>query len=233
MRYSWVLPVYNESRSLIALIGEIKGVMKKSSDWEIVAVDDSSTDKTSETLDLLKRKMPQLRLIKRSYHQGKWSALREGIKESRGEIIITLDSDLQDDPKEAVKLLKKIESGYDLVSGWRKRRNDPFYKVVISQIGNWLVSILTNKKFRDLNSPMKVYRKEVIRALPQEGSLFRFSLLFAYKMGFKTIEIPILHRRRMYGKSKFGVKKYIRIIYDLVLILLLFSGSGRLKRIKS
>ncbi|MBI3380344.1 glycosyltransferase family 2 protein [Candidatus Gottesmanbacteria bacterium] len=171
----------------------------------------------------------RLLVIRLSSPQGKWAALREGIKVAKGEIIITSDSDWQDDPKEVKELLAKLKS-HDLVSGWRKVRHDPFLKILISRGGNYLVSILYKKDFKDLNSPFKVYRRNVVESIPKDGSLLRYSMLFAHKMGYKTIEVPVTHRPRIYGKSKFGVIKYLRIIYDILLIFLLFSGSGRLTR---
>ena len=227
--YSWVIPIKNESEALPRLIDEIKNMMVRAGkSYEIVAVNDASEDNTKKVLENLSKNFPQLRTINFPRHQGKWTALREGIKAAEGEIIITSDSDGQDKPSEVKKLLEQLENGYDLVSGWRKVRHDPFYKILISKIGNYLISILTKKDFKDLNSPFKVYRKEVLAAIPKEGSLLRFSMLFAYKLGFRIREIPITHRPRIYGKSKFGIIKYLRILYDLLLVYLLFSGSGRL-----
>jgi glycosyltransferase involved in cell wall biosynthesis len=175
-----------------------------------------------------------------SFHspQGKWAALRAGFKAAQGQIIITSDSDLQDNPKEVIKLLRlaipiRDRHSYDLVSGARINRFDPLYKVIISKAGNLLASFLTGYRFHDLSSPFKIYKREVLENIPQEGSLLRFSTLFARKLGYKVAEVPIIHRPRLYGKSKFGVVKYLRIIYDLILILLLFSGSGKIRnRIK-
>lgn len=244
------MPIKDEAEALPQLLQEIKQAMKGKL-YEIIAIDDASVyidsltgpaarhptvapGKTATTAGYLVRvtRLTNFKTIRFFHHQGKWAAIRAGIKASRGDIIITSDSDLQDNPREAKKLLAKFDKGYDLVSGWRKIRHDPFYKIVISKIGNLLVSILGKKKFQDLNAPFKVYRREVIEAVPKEGSLLRFSMLFAHKMGYKTAEVSINHRPRIYGKSKFGVIKYLRIIYDLVLVFLLFSGSGRLIRRK-
>ena len=220
--YSWILPIYNEALSLPQLIREISQVMK-GREYEIIAVDDGSKDP-------LNFQIPRLKVIHLNTHQGKWAALQAGFKAASGQIIITSDSDLQDDPKEAKKLLKKLDQGFDLVSGWRKIRFDPLYKVVISRLGNLLVSILAGHHFKDLNSPFKAIRREVLDSLPKEGSLLRFSLLFAKRLGYKVFEVPITGRPRIYGSSKFGLVKYLRILYDLILVLLLFTGSGRLKK---
>lgn len=229
--YSWVFPVYNESESLPQLVNEIKNAMKGKA-YEILAVDDGSVDQSQKVLRVIQKNSPELHILSLGTHEGKWTALGVGIGAARGDIIITIDSDLQDNPTEITKLLDKINGGYDLVSGWRKNRVDQTYKVFISQLGNWCVSFLTGKKFYDLNTPFKAYRSNVIHQIPLPGSLFRFSLLFAQKLGFKVIEIPIVHRPRLWGSSKFGFIKYIRILYDLLLVLLLFSGSGALRNIK-
>ncbi len=230
-KYSWVFPVYNESKSLPTLINEIKNVMKDKT-YEILAVDDGSVDQSQEVLRSIQKKLPQLHILPLGTHEGKWVALGIGIEAARGDIVVTIDSDLQDNPNELTKLLIKLNEGYDIVSGWRKIRVDQTYKVFISQLGNWCVSLLTGKKFYDLNTSFKVYRQQMIHHIPLHGSLLRFSLLFAKNLGFKVIEIPIVHRPRIWGSSKFGFIKYIRILYDLLLVLLLFSGSGALRNIK-
>lgn len=229
--YSWILPIKNEALSLPQLIKEITQVMKGCS-FEIVAVNDASIDNTQTTLKSLTSQIPQLKIINFDSYHGKWAALSAGFATSKGRIIITLDSDLQDDPFEVNKLLNKLTQGYDLVSGWRKVRYDSSYKIIISRLGNWLASTLSGQNFKDLNSPFKVYKRSVLENLPNTGSMLRFTMLFAQKLGYKISEIPISHRPRIYGKSKFGLVKYIRILYDLTLILLLFSGSGRVVKSK-
>lgn len=229
--YSWILPIYNETESLPQLLLEISTAMKGKS-YEILGINDGSTDETALVLNKLSKKYP-LKVVNLKKRMGKWEALRVGFSKAAGEIIITSDSDLQDDPLEVTKLLKKMkDSDLEIVSGLRTSRNDIFYKIYLSNLGNILVSSLYKYKFYDLNSPFKIYKKEALRLLPKEGSLFRFSLLFAHKMGITFKEIPINHRKRIYGKSKFGIVKYFRIIFDLILVLLLFSGSGRLTQEK-
>lgn len=229
--YSWVFPCYNEAQSLTQLVVEIQRAMGNTR-YEIIAVDDGSQDKTSRVLRSLATRTTPLRIITLPTRQGKWFALRAGIAHTRANRVIALDSDLQDDPGEVKKLLKKLDQGYDVVSGWRKRRRDAWYKVWISQIGNRAISILTAKRWHDLNAPLKVYRRTVLTQLPKEGSLLRFSLLFAHNLSFRVMEVPIRHRLRQFGVSKFGLVKYLRILYDLCLVLLLFSGSGRMKKTK-
>ncbi|MBI2020014.1 glycosyltransferase family 2 protein, partial [Candidatus Daviesbacteria bacterium] len=200
---------YNEAQALPELFEEIKQVNLKK--YEIVAINDGSTDHTASVLKELEQQDPSLKTVYLRRRQGKWAALEAGFKNAVGQIIITLDSDLQDNPIEISKLLVKLQMGYDLVSGARIKRSDSFYKVLMSRFGNFLASSLTRKNFLDLNSPFKVYKRKVIE-------------------DYKVAEVPINHRPRLFGKSKFGIVKYLRIIYDLILVLLLFSGSGRITR---
>lgn len=209
--YSVILPIRNEEASLPELFDEIEKAFAQKK-YEIIAVDDASG---------------------RADHFGKWEALRTGIAYAAGSIIITMDSDLQDDPRELSKLLAKLNDGYDVVSGWRKNRQDPRYKVVLTTLANTIISWLTGYQFHDFSSAMKVYRKEALEELPKEGSLLRYSFLLAHTLGLRIVEVPVMHRPRLYGQSKFGIVKYFRIFYDLVLIFLLFSGSGRLSHRKS
>lgn len=232
VKYSWILPIYNEAESLPRLIKSIEAALPSSA-TEIIAVNDASFDLTAQILDDLARGKPYLKIITFSSHLGKWAALQAGFSQAVGQAVITIDADLQNVPEEAPKLLAKLAEGYDIVSGARLVRHDPGYKIFISRIGNFLSSTLTGKHFKDLNSPFKVYRPTVLASLPKEGSLLRFSLLFAHKLGYRVAEVPVTHRPRRYGRSKFGLVKYIRIIYDLMLIILLFTGSGRLTKTKN
>lgn len=228
--YSIILPIRNEDQSLPQLFDEIEQTFR-GKPHEVIAIDDASTDQSLQTLRKIAKNSPSRRIIHLGEHLGKWAAIRAGIAKAHGDIIVTIDSDLQDDPKEILRLLPVLNRGYDVVSGWRKLRQDDWYKIVISNLGNALISLLARKKFHDLNAPMKVYRRIALMGLPREGSLLRFSLLFAHKLGYQTAEVSVRHRNRRYGKSKFGVIKYFRILYDSLLIFFLFSGSGRITRI--
>jgi len=197
--YSIVLPIRDEDASLPQLFDEIEQAFSGTT-YEIIAVDDASG---------------------LADHGGKWEALRTGIERAKGSVIITMDSDLQDDPKEIQKLLLP---GFDVVSGWRKNRQDPYYKIFLTRLANTIFG------FKDFASPMKVYRREALDKLPKEGNLLRYSFLFARQLGLKTAEVPVVHRARLYGRSKFGIIKYFRILYDMILLSLLFSGSGRIRR---
>lgn len=192
--YSIILPIRNEEESLPQLFDEIEQAFAGKR-YEVIAVEDCIGNK--------------------------WEALRTGIEHAKGNIIITMDADLQDDPREVIKLLIP---GYDIVSGRRCPRRDPVYKIVLTRIANIILG------FHDFASPYKVYTRRALSLLPKEGSFLRYSFLFARKMGLRTLEVPVVHRERLYGKSKFGIVKYFRIFYDLILISLLFRGSGRIAK---
>lgn len=229
--YSWILPIKNEVKSLPQLLSEIKKAMR-GKNCEIIAVDDASSDSSRTLLQNISQRDKSLKLVTFTSHVGKWVALSAGLKNSRGQIIITSDADLQDDPAQINKLLGKLASGYDLVSGSREPRKDPFYKILLARTGNRLAALLKMGDFTDFSSPFKVARREVFQNIPKEGTFLRFSLIFAQKMGYKVAEVPTTHRPRLYDRSKFGPVKYLRILYDLLLITLLFSGSGHLGKIK-
>lgn len=229
IRYSVVFPVYNEAQGLTQLTHEVVRVMDGKR-YEIIAVNDGSTDASLSMLKEIEKSTPSLQVIHLPTRLGKWSALILGIKKAQGDIIITLDSDLQDDPGQLPVLFHALKKDTDVSSGWRKGRMDPWYKVTISHLGNLFVSYCTGRVWHDLNAPMKVYRRGVFATIPLAGSLLRFSLLFASKTGFRVVEVPIKHRPRVYGNSKFGLIKYLRILYDTALVLLLFTGSGSIRK---
>jgi glycosyltransferase involved in cell wall biosynthesis len=217
-KYSWVLPIKNEAGSLPQLLSEIRQVMGSMDEYEVIVVNDGSTDGTASYLDHLTLLMPQVRMIDFPKNQGKWAATAVGFAQTEGDLIIMIDSDLQDDPRELAKLLPSIEGGYDVVSGWRRTRHDPSYKIALSRFGNMLVRWLGLGTYHDLNAPFKIMRREVLPAFPTHTPWLRFLLIFAAAAGFKVIEVPIIHRPRLYGTSKFGLTKYISIVLDLLFV---------------
>lgn len=226
--YSIILPIRSEAESLPQLFEEIS-ITFINKRCEIIAVDDASTDQSLRTLRHIGNKNPALHVIHLRKHLGKWAALRAGLDAAKGSFIITMDSDLQDDPREINKLLTKLNLGFDVVSSWRNNRRDRYYKVLLTKLANAIMSFITDQRFHDFSSPLKVYRKDALTRLPKEGSMLRYSYLLAHKLGFRIVEVPVAHRPRLYGQSKFGIVKYFRIIYDLILLSLLFRGSGTLK----
>lgn len=222
MNLSIVIPAYNEKESLPTLLRKIDDVVKQMNlQYEIVVVDDGSSDGTDAVLKELKPQLPELRAILFRKNYGKSAALSEGFKFSRGEIIITMDSDLQDDPAEIPNLLKKLDEGYDLVSGWKKKRYDPLSKTIPSRLFNRVTSMLSGIRLHDFNCGLKAYRRDVLSEIHVYGELHRFIPVLAHWHGFKVSEIPVQHHPRQYGKSKFGITRFFYGFLDLITVLFL------------
>lgn len=220
MDISVVIPLFNEEESLPELterIIEQINLIKK--EFEIVFIDDGSTDSSFEVLSTLKKKHTQLKVIQFNRNFGKSAALSEGFKTASGDIVITMDADLQDDPEEIPNLVKKIESGFDLVSGWKKKRHDPIGKTLPSKLFNIATRRLTGIKIHDFNCGLKAYRKEVIKAIPVYGELHRYLPVLAHWLGFHVGELVVTHHPRKFGVSKFGVKRFFNGFFDLLTVL--------------
>ncbi len=220
MKLSIVIPAYNEKESLPELFSRIRtAVTPLNCDYEIIVVDDGSTDGTFEQLKALKKEYPMLRAIRFRRNYGKSAALAEGFERARGEIVITMDADLQDDPAEIPNLIRKIEEGYDLVSGWKKKRHDPLSKTIPSRIFNFVTAKLTGIPLHDFNCGLKAYRNEVIKTIEVYGELHRFLPVLAVWQGFEVTEIPVKHHPRKYGKTKFGLSRFTNGFFDLLTVM--------------
>ncbi len=227
-KLSFIIPAKDEADSVDILYGEIKAVLKKiKNSHEVIFIDDGSTDNTYSKLKQIKRKDKSVRLIRLRGNFGKSIALQIGFDKSKGDIIFTLDGDLQDNPKEIPSFLSKLEEGYDLVSGWKKKRKDPLTKTLPSKIGNWLTRTLTGINIHDLNCGYKVYRREVVQNLNLYGELYKYIPVMAVKQNFKVAEIIIDHRPRKHGKSKYGWERNTKGVLDLLTIIFL---TGYLRR---
>ncbi len=228
-QFSLVIPVQNEKDSIRTLFQEIASVMQKQSwSYEILCVDDGSTDGSPEVLKALAGEYPQIRLFFFGNHRGKSAALACGFQNARGAYVVTLDGDLQDQPGEIVKLWNVMETRKaDLVSGWKKIRKDPWHKVVSSRLFNVLVRCITGVKLHDFNCGLKIYRAKVVREIPLYGELHRFTPALAAWKGFFVTEEPILHRPRQYGKSKFGLGRMFGMTVDLLTIAFLMRYGGK------
>ncbi len=221
---SIVIPFFNEQESLPELV-KATNLAFETMQMEYVFIDDGSTDGSHEALIHVRKKqkrpMTIIRLRKRS---GKSAALAEGFLRAKGDIIVTLDADLQDDPKEAHKLISELDNGYDLVVGWREKRNDSKGKLGVSRIFNSAVSTFSGLKLHDMNSGLKVMRREVAAEIDLYGELHRFIPVLAHARGFRVTEVPIRHYARKFGTSKFGIER-IFAAFDLFAVLFL-SGFG-------
>ncbi|MBA3823579.1 MAG: glycosyltransferase family 2 protein [Ktedonobacterales bacterium] len=221
---SLVIPVYNECESVRPLYEGIVASMESTGEtFEIVYVDDGSTDGSFEALKALHAADPRVHVIRFRRNFGKSPALLAGFSHSRGDIIFTMDADLQDDPAEIPQFLEQIRVGYDLVSGWKFPRLDPISKTFPSKIFNTIVSSTTGVHLHDMNCGFKAYRRELIDELKLYGELHRFIPVMAKWRGFSITEVKVKHHPRQFGKSKFGAKRFLRGFLDLVTVLFLTS----------
>lgn len=222
MKYSFIIPVYNEGEGLKELYQEIsKLAISLQGAYEIIFIDDGSNDDSYFVLKELHDQDSQVVVLQLRQNEGKSVALQEGFSLAKGETIITLDADLQDDPSQIPLLIKKLNEGYDLVSGWKENRKDPFDKTLPSKLFNLIVRIFSGVNLHDFNSGLKVYRREVINELFLYGELHRFIPVIAANSGFKVTEIPVLHRSRKYGKSKYNWTRIPRGFLDFLTIIFL------------
>ncbi|MBU1164538.1 glycosyltransferase family 2 protein [Patescibacteria group bacterium] len=221
-KISIVIPTYNEQDSISELYLEIKQVMQSNNlSYEIIFIDDGSTDGTFKVMEELYNDNQGVKVIRFRTNFGKSAALAAGFKTAIGKIIITMDADLQDDPQEIPALINKINEGYDLVSGWKQKRNDPITKTIPSRAFNFMVRMLTGVKLHDINCGIKAYRSTVIKEIDVYGDLHRFLPVIASNKGFKVTEIKVQHHARKYGKTKYGIKRFVEGILDLLTVLLL------------
>ena len=225
---SIIVPAKNEEQSVEKLYKEIvAAVTKLNQSFEIIFVDDGSKDNTFEVCKKLHYKDKRVKVIKLRGWFGKSIALSAGFESAKGKIVFTMDADLQDDPGEIPNFLNKLNGGYDLVSGWKKVRHDPFSKTFPSKIGNAVTRFLTGVKIHDLNCGFKAYRKIVIDNLHLYGELYKYIPVLAQKQNFKVGEIVVSHRTRKFGKSKFGWERNIKGFLDMLTVIFL---TGYLRR---
>jgi glycosyltransferase involved in cell wall biosynthesis len=225
---SIVIPLYNEEESLNELYNRLSQVLDGlGKTYEIIFIDDGSTDSSYEILGQLYDQTYNVKIYQFRKNYGKSAALSHGFSMARGEIVITMDADLQDDPKEIPALISKIESGYDLVSGWKKKRYDPFIKKHSSKLFNWTTRVVSGLHIHDMNCGLKAYRKSVIKSVSIYGQLHRFIPMLAHWQGFNVGELEVQHHPRKYGKTKFGPSRFAAGIFDLLTITFLNRFNKR------
>ena len=222
---SVVVPVKNERDTVAELVRQVRQQLAGYR-HEILFIDDGSTDDTWEALQRLH--VPDVvRLVKFRRNFGKTAALKAGFNLIRGDVVFTMDGDLQDDPAEIPRFLSKLEEGYDLVSGWKKRRHDPASKVLPSRIFNRVVSWTTGLRVHDVNCGFKCYRREVAQSLRLHGEMHRFMPILAHAHGFRFAEIVVTHHKRQFGKSKYGFLRLFKGFFDLFTVVLLTKYPDR------
>jgi glycosyltransferase involved in cell wall biosynthesis len=236
---SLVIPVLNEADSLEPLVAEIDEALAAGGPpFEIVFVDDGSTDGSFVVMERLAQARGDVRVVKLRRNFGKAAALAHGFAAARGDVVVTLDGDRQDDPAEIPSLIAPLDRGYDLVSGWKQSRQDPLNKTLPSRFFNWTVRRATGIALHDFNCGLKAYRREVVETISVYGELHRYIPVVAAQAGFRVTEERVSHRRRVAGRSKYGWQRYLRGYLDLLTVLFLgrfqhrpqhlFGGVGTL-----
>jgi glycosyltransferase involved in cell wall biosynthesis len=226
---SVVVPIYNEEESIPGLYERLTLVLESlDRPYEIIAVDDGSVDQSFVRLHELARRDPRLRVVRFRRNFGQTAAFSAGFDRARGGIVITIDADLQNDPADIPRLLDKLDDGYDVVSGWRARRQDPFLRRRLpSIIANRLISMVTGTSLHDYGCSLKAYRREVVQDLQLYGELHRFIPAIASWQGVSIAEIPVNHAPRRYGKSKYTIGRTTRVVLDLLTVRFLLSYAMR------
>ena len=219
LEISIVVPLYNEEESLSELVDQIKKSLPYRS-FELIFVDDGSNDSSWDVIEQLVEVNSEVKGISLGVNQGKSYALQAGFNEVKGQYIVTMDADLQDDPAEIEQMICSLESGYDLVSGWKKKRFDPISKTIPSKFFNWVTRRAAGIHLHDFNCGLKAYRAEVVAHIQLYGELHRYIPLLAKRAGFGKIKEQIVqHRARKYGRTKFGLSRFINGFLDLITIL--------------
>ncbi len=230
MILSIVIPVYNEAENLTILHHSIEQALNPINvDWEVIYIDDGSTDNSLETLEQIHNQdaaHTAVVALRRNY--GQTAAIAAGIDYAKGEIIVLMDADLQNDPSDIPMMLEKIDEGYDVVSGWRINRQDKFVtRKIPSRVANGMISAVTGVHLHDYGCTLKAYRREVLTGFRLYGEMHRFIPAYASSVGAKIIEVPVQHHARRFGKTKYGLNRTIKVILDLFTVKFLISFANK------
>jgi len=219
MKLSVVIPVYNEEKNLEILHKKIVEVMSACGyKYEIIFADDGSTDRSYEILEELRKKDKNVKIVSFYKNFGQTAAMDAGIKLAKGEIIVTLDSDLQNDPRDIPRLVEKIKEGYDVVSGWRWKRKDPFFKKIVSRLANLIRRSLIKERIHDSGCTLKAFRRDCFDDVDLYGEMHRYIPSFLRTKGCRIAELKVRHNPRLYGKTKYGSKRIVKGFLDLIMI---------------
>lgn len=229
MKISVVLPIYNEEKNIPVLYDELNDVLTKiGNSYEIVCVNDASKDKSFDILSRISKNDKNVKIINFKWNSGQTAAMSAGIRYSTGDVIIPMDSDLQNDPKDIPKFLSKLNEGYDVVSGWRKNRKDfAISRKLPSVIANWIIRHITGVKIHDYGCSMKAYRSEIIKDVALYGEMHRFIPAYTAWHGGKITEIVVNHRPRTFGKTNYGIWRTFNVLLDLVVVKFLSKYMNR------
>ena len=217
---SVIVPVFNEEESIAPLVKALMSVLGRTGrDFEIIFVDDGSTDRSAERLANAVAAHPEIKVIQFRYNAGQTAALMAGIDHASGDTIVTIDADLQNDPEDIPTLLSKLDEGADVVSGWRKDRQDAaIRRNFVSRIANILISRISGVRLHDYGCTLKAYRKEVLGGMRLYGEMHRFVPIYASWMGAKVVELPVRHKARRFGQSKYGLNRTFKVVLDLLVV---------------
>jgi len=219
-KISIVIPLLDEEESIRPLLNEInKALLNKGIQYEVLFIDDGSMDKSLKIIKEMNAQNKKVKYYSFQKNYGKSAALQIGFKQATGDAIITMDADLQDDPSEIMNLLRKLDEGYDLVSGWKKKRQDPLIKKISSRFFNFITRVMTGIKIHDFNCGLKAYRKDVVKNIKVYGELHRYVPVLAKWKGYRISEINVKHHPRRYGKTKFGISRFFKGFIDLITVL--------------
>lgn len=218
-KISLIIPLLNEEESIHPLANEIRKAMSKIDvAYEVIMIDDGSTDESLRRIKDIIKTDKRFKFISFRKNYGKSAALQIGFQNATGNAVVTLDADLQDDPEEISELLKKLDEGYDLCSGWKKKRQDPILKKISSRFFNFVTRLLSGIKIHDFNCGLKAYRRDVVQNLKVYGELHRYIPVLAKWQGFRITETPVQHHPRRYGVTKFGVSRFFKGFVDLITV---------------
>ena len=220
MSISIVVPIYNEVENVPLLYEQLVAVLPElNRPWEILFVDDGSKDGTAEKLAELARRDERVKVIRFRRNFGQTAAMHAGLQYAGGDVIVTLDGDLQNEPADIPMMVRKLDEGYDLVHGWRKQRQDAFLnRKLPSKIANWLISRVTRFPIRDLGCTLKAIRRDIARELELYGEMHRFIPILAHQRGARCVEVETRHHPRRFGQTKYGISRTLRVVLDLITV---------------
>lgn len=229
MMISVIVPVYNEEASLTNLVDQVGGVLRAlDQPWELILVNDGSTDRSQERLDELSARDPAVKVIRLRRNFGQTAAMMAGVDYAIGDVIIPMDGDLQNDPRDIPRLLDKLGEGFDVVSGWRKDRKDsPIKRNLLSRLANRIISYISGVSLHDYGCSLKAYRRDVIKSVRLYGEMHRFIPIYASWFGARITEIPVTHHPRRNGQSKYGMERTIKVVFDLMVVKFLSKYSQK------
>ena len=224
---SMVIPLLNEEESLEELYRKLTAMLESAAaGHELLFIDDGSTDRSLDILRMLRAKDRRVKIVSFGRNYGKSAALAEGFKAARGDVVVTIDADLQDDPDEIPGLVAMLDDGWDLVSGWKENRKDPISKTLPSRVWNTMVSLVSGIKLHDFNCGLKAYRGEVVKRVRVYGDLHRFIPVLAGWEGFRVTEKPVSHSARRFGRSKYGASRFLNGIFDMMTVWFITRRSS-------